>query len=108
MSAPEIRDGTPEDFAWARSVWDVPALCPGCGTRLLIATVDGERVGYLAWDRAGGGAVDMLYVDLAHRRRGIATALHRAVRERAGRWLDGYLHSPAGRALFDALHARRT
>lgn len=107
MSAPVVREGTPEDWAWARSAWDVSALCPGCGTRLLVAAVDGERAGYLAWDWGGGGAVDMVYVAPEHRRRGVATALHGAARERAGRWLDGYNFSPTGRALFDALHASR-
>ncbi|XXX79213.1 GNAT family N-acetyltransferase [Sorangium sp. So ce134] len=102
----EIREATPEDWAWALDVWNVPALCPAAGIRLLVAMVDGKRAGYLAWDWGGGGAIDMLYVAPAHRRRGVATALHGAACATAGRWLDGYKHSPAGRALMDALKTR--
>lgn len=108
MTTVDIREAAPEDWAWALDAWHVPALYPRCGTRLLIAWLDGTRVGYLAWDRGGGGAIDMLYVAREHRRQGVATALHGAACAAAGRWLDGYLHSPAGRAFIDALSAKRT
>ncbi|WP_438029075.1 GNAT family N-acetyltransferase [Sorangium sp. So ce233] len=108
LIAPQIREATLDDWTWAREVWDVPALCPGVGARLLVATLDGQRVGYLAWDWGGGGAIDMLYVAPSHRRRGVATALYRAAEQAAGHQLDGYKRSPAGQAFIDAIRATRS